>query len=243
MDKLVKLTEFTGPAGVPADAKLQGWLRRRRPWLSLLLLVFAVQRLAAAEAPAEALAAASQGLPGFLASVPPGDEAMYGFVPGGELTQARLGAPLRLYTITPAALAGGRAAVSVGGLLADTTMWYFPVQVGEEVKAMLVVDRMEDGWRAVSFGYAPLAREWNVIAKQWPAAKGFHPRLAVVFQAQQYWFTVPEVDDRNLTPVATPGGYGPKAKGGYAALHGLAESVRALQPAVAKAVAEPPRAN
>lgn len=168
---------------------------------------------------------------------------MVGFSKDNDFSQARLGTPLRLHTITHAALAGDVAVQSVQRLLSETTLWYFPVEMQGETKAMLVVDRMPDGWRAVSFGYAPLAREWNVIARQWPTAKGFHPRLVVVFQASQYCFTVPELDDQNLTPVASATASGLKPPPGYTALGALSDTVKTLRPVVAKAVVEPRPSN
>ena len=169
-------------------------------WLGL-----GANSLWAQPAPPEVFNAASNGLPVFLASVPLGNRDLFGFTSDTDLAQARLGVPLRVYTITPAALAGHPAESTLTPLLSETALWYFPVLVGEDAKAILVVDRMAGGWEAVSLGYAPLALELNQVAKQWPAATGYHPRLVAAFSANRYYFTVPEVDDHNLTPIVMPG--------------------------------------
>jgi len=137
---------------------------------------------------------------------------MYGFPLDADFSQASLGAPLLLHTIKPSTLASNQANDTVSAVVSETPLWYFPVLMGTEVKAMLVVDRQDNEWKAVSLGYAPLAGEWNQVLRQWPAAKGFHPRLVAVFQAAQFYFTVPEVGDRNLTPLLNPRNTGPTAK-------------------------------
>ena len=177
----------------------------------MLLGAFAAA-LSAADAPPEVSTAASNGLPVFLAKVPPAARPLYGFALDADFSQASLGAPLLLHTIKPSALASNQANGTVSSVVSETPLWFFPVMMGTEVKAMLVVDRQNNEWKAVSLGYAPLASEWNQVLSQWPAAKGFHPRLVAVFQAAQFYFTVPEVGDRNLTPLLGPGNTGLSAK-------------------------------
>ena len=169
-------------------------------WLGL-----GANSLWAQPAPPEVINAASNGLPAFLESVSLGNRELYGFTNDTDLAQARLGVPFRVYTITPKNLASHPAESKVTPLLAETTLWYFPVLVGDDTRAILVVDRMADGWRAVAIGYAPLARELHRITKQWPASAGYHPRLVAAFSANRLFFTVPEVDDHNLSPILMPG--------------------------------------
>src|SRR4029434_8669421 len=82
--------------------------------------------------------------------------------------------------------------------------WFFPIRIESESKAMLVVDRDGGTWKAVSLGYAGLGHELNELLAQWPESKGFHPQLIAVFQAKQFYFTVPEVDGFNLTQIRLP---------------------------------------
>ena len=181
--------------------------KRHRWWVLGLgvCLGLGTDSLWAQPTPLEVLTVASNGLPAFLASVPLGNRDLYGFTNGTDLAQAQLGVPLRVYAITPTALAGHPAESTLTPLLSETTLWYLPVLVGQDAKAILVVDRMAGEWKAVSFGYAPLAQELNQIAKQWPASAGYHPKLVAAFSANRYYFTVPEVNDRNLTPIIMPG--------------------------------------
>ena len=169
-------------------------------WLGL-----GANALWAQPAPPEVFNAASNGLPAFLASVSLGNRELYGFTNDPDLAQAQLGAPFRVYTITPKNLASHPAEGKLTPLLSETMLWYFPVLVGDDTRAILVVDQMADGWRAVAIGYAPLARELHRITKQWPASAGYHPRLVAAFSANRLYFTVPEVDDHNLSPIIMPG--------------------------------------
>jgi len=82
-------------------------------------------------------------------------------------------------------------------------MWYFPVQIAGQPRAILVVDWLDNQWQAVSLGYAGLAKELGVLSRQWNASQGYNPMLIVVFQAKQYLFTVPEKDSQNLTRLVT----------------------------------------
>jgi hypothetical protein len=195
-------TRFTGN---PRQPCLAGFLRRC--WiLGLgLWLGLGANFLWGQPAPPEVLNAASNGLPAFLSSVSLGNRELYGFTNDADQAQARLGVPLRVYTITPKNLASHPAEGKLMPLLSETALWYFPVLVGDDTRAILVVDRMADGWRAVAIGYAPLARELHLITKQWPASAGYHPRLVAAFSANRLYFTVPEVDDQNLSPIIMPG--------------------------------------
>jgi hypothetical protein len=209
-------------------------------WLAL-----GVNLLWAQPAPPEVINAASNGLPGFLASVSIGNRDLYGFTNDTDLARARLGAPLQVFTITPQALAGHPAKSTLAPLLSETALWYFPVLVGDDMRAILVVDRMAGEWRAVAIGYAPLAQELHQIGKQWPASAGYHPRLVAAFSANRYYFTVPEVDDHNLSPIIMPGqavvAGGPSGihQARYAALTPLSQSRAQLKEAFDRLPAKP----
>ena len=89
----------------------------------------------------------------------------------------------------------------VRALISPTTRWHFPVLLGTEARALLVVDRDGEGWKAVSLGYANLTGELNLIWKQWPASRGYHPQVVAMFRAKQHLFSVPENNNVNLTPI------------------------------------------
>ena len=111
------------------------------------------------QVPKEVLSAATNGLPVFLAHVPPQEKGLYGFAKEDDPARCHLGTPLLQHTITPASLKKAAPNAAVSSVSSDTTMWFFPVMLGSQTKALLVVDRMDTGWKAVSMGYAELARE------------------------------------------------------------------------------------
>jgi hypothetical protein len=220
--------------------------RRRRWGLGLgVWLALGANLLWAQPAPPEVLNAASNGLPGFLASVSIGNRDLYGFTNDTDLARARLGVPLQVHTITPQALASHPAESTLAPLLSETALWYFPVLVGDDTRAILVVDQMAGEWKAVAVGYAPLARELHQIRKQWPASAGYHPRLVAAFSANRYYFTVPEVDDHNLTSIIMPGQADEKVSPPgtnltrYAILTPLSQSTLQLKAAFDRLVAKP----
>jgi hypothetical protein len=193
--------------------RLPRFTTQHLPLLGLVCcLALASNPLVAVEAPPEVTTAASNGLPSFLAKVPAESKQLYGFAEDVDFSKVRLASPLLLYTIKPSALSSNQVNDTVSSVAFETSMWFFPVLIGTEVKAMLVVDRQDNEWKAVSLGYAPLAREWHQVCNQWPLGKGFHPRLVAGFQAAQFYFTVPEVGDQNLTPLLSPRNTGPSAK-------------------------------
>ena len=163
-------------------------------WMALAPCVLAQQT-----PPAEVQQAAEQGLQPLLAQVPPTAVEEFGFAAdeaGGAVT---LGAPFRVYAVAPEALARYQAGQAAETLLTATPLWYFPVLKGGRPQAILVVDRLDGRYQAVSLGYARLAAELGVVTRQWKAAEGYHPKLAICYQARQHLFTVPEKGARNLT--------------------------------------------
>lgn len=205
--------------------------------LHLFLLAWMVMSIQASGAtPDEVAQAAAKGLPELLAKIPAGAWRDYGFADASEVAKATLDRPLCLYTITPAALAGYQSGESIRSLLSDTTMWYVPVKVADSVRAILVVDRLDGAWQAVSLGYVPLAGPMQALIAQWPPAKGFHPKLILVFQAQQYLFTIPELGEDNLTRLGVQGA-GSEYRAGPFRVGRVDETVSFLKPMVANNLA------
>jgi len=116
--------------------------------------------------PAGVLQAAAEGLQPYLSKIPADSLEQYGFVNGEALNTASLGTPFLLYTLTPAALQQYQAGMSVASVVTPTTMWYFPVLVAGQPRAILVVDRLNNQWKAVSLGYAGLAKELGALNRQ-----------------------------------------------------------------------------
>lgn len=168
-------------------------------WVIAAMLLSASFLMAEENPPVDVKQAATEGLQPYLNKIPADSLEQYGFIEGDDLAAADLGTPFRLHTLTPAALEKYRTGMAVASIVTPTTMWYFPVLVAGQVRAVLVVDWLDNKWQAVSLGYAGLARELGALSGQWKAAQGYHPMLIVVFQAKQYLFTVPEKDAYNLT--------------------------------------------
>ena len=191
--------------------------------------------------PADVQKAAEDGLQPFLQKIAPDEIDQYGFAPNDLVQNASLGSPFQVHQITPAAMAQFKPGATVSSLITPTKMWYFPVLVAGQARAILVVDWHENRWQAVSLGYAPLARELGAMGVKWNASQGFKPVLVVVFQARQYLFTVPEKDAFNLTPLTprqqSKAGVAP-AGDDYGVLASSADVVARLNPVVQKAVKE-----
>ena len=140
-----------------------------------------------------------------MSRVPLEARAQYGFASSDDFQQAQLGTAFNLYTMTPQALLTYSADTPVTSLLAKTAMWYFPVMVHNQVRAILVVDQVGGQWQAVSLGYAELARALDRVGQRWPQAKGFHPQLIAVFQAKEYLVRVPEYSSNDLISIFPTG--------------------------------------
>jgi hypothetical protein len=170
----------------------------------LAALVLCISVVNAQEAPQEVRMAAEAGLPHFVSLIPPGARGDYGFTKNDILAQAYLGDPFNLYTIKPPALLAYQPGDSVPPLLTPTNIWYFPVMIQEEVRAVLAVDQLDGKWQAVSLGYVNLARQLQGVMQQWPRSKGFHPRLIAVFQAKEHLLMVPEENANDLISLTPP---------------------------------------
>ncbi len=206
--------------------------------LGAAVLILLLPGISPADTPPPApSAAAESGLARFLAEViPPSELVNFGFAPGEETASARVGEPWLLHTITPAALRSATAETVVADLVAPTGIWHFPVILGGAARCLVTVERVEGGWEAVGIGMAPLAGELDKISRQWPKSGGYTPKLVAVYQAAAYFFTVPELGPRNLTPLTFDGlgfgGWYQKTGLEYSATAELSELLAPLKGAV-----------
>ena len=228
-----------------------GWmsmLTEKRFPISLFVLGIAIfwifsvpNAIAEPKAPDDVVQAAQQGLMPFLDKIPKNSLDQFGFGQTDSFDAAVLGTPFLVHTITPSALKQYQSGVTVASLLTPTTLWYFPVLIAGQPKAILVVDQISNQWQAVSLGYPSLAREWDTVCKQWPEFQGYHPVLITIFQAHQHVFTVPEKGNDNLTTLLPPiqqipNGMGQAQVTGdssrYAILDNATKVIRNLMPVV-----------
>ena len=200
-------------------------------WGLALLFGFLASGVQAQGVPPEVLSAAREGLQPFLGRISPETREIYGFSKSDALARVNLGAPFNLQTITPEVLLNYQAGSPVAALLSKTNLWYFPVMLQNEVKAILVVDGVDGKWQAVSLGYANLAKALGTISQRWPASQGFHPRLIAVFQANQYLVLVPEENPNALISII-PAGSGAPAAAGELPLNDAASVLERLKPMV-----------
>lgn len=168
----------------------------------MLLLLPVVSESMAADTPPDVIQAAEEGLLPFLRRIPQGEQERFGFTKTDNPDQAYLGNPFRLHTIPPAAISEYQPGDTADSLISETRMWYFPVMLKDEFRAILIVDQMNGQWKAVSLGRAKLARQLGKVSKVWSRKRGYAPRLIAVFQVGEYLFTVPEKGDYNLTSLS-----------------------------------------
>ena len=178
-------------------------MRSLRSLLCIIFLFVGVNSMAQ-EPPDDVHKVADDGLQSFLERIPKGSMEEYGFAKDDNLDEAYLGGAFRLYNISPEVLSMYKSNDSVSAIISETDTWYFLVTINNETKSILIVEKLNDEWKTVGLGYSSLAKELDIILKQWPRSDGFNPLLIVVFQAQEYLFTIPEIDGYNLTPVLLP---------------------------------------
>lgn len=178
-----------------------------------MTLFFSIgSQLSAQDAPSEVIQAAGEGLPVFFhmfsqqaAEQPHFKIEDFGFEENDSLDQAYLGEAFQLHELTPNTILNYQQNTPVDSLLSKTEVWYFLVMIDEEVKAILIVDKMKDVWQTVALGKAKIAKELGKIRQQWPREKGYTPLLITCYYPNEYLFTVPQYDAYNLTLIPLPG--------------------------------------
>ncbi|KPJ49841.1 MAG: hypothetical protein AMJ41_02230, partial [candidate division Zixibacteria bacterium DG_27] len=152
--------------------------------LSLYLLVLPKAAISDQAPPTEVVQAATGGLQPFLRAIPADNLAHYGFSNEAEFAQARLGEPLRVYTIVPDNISNYIPGTDLTSLLTATNLWYFPVLCFGEARTILTVDLVKGEWRAVAIGSSGLAKEVQKLRLRWPSSDGYEHTFVRVFQAQ-----------------------------------------------------------
>ena len=85
-----------------------------------------------------------------------------------------------------------------------TNLWYFPLSVNNIIRSILVIDKIGNEFKAVSIGYANLARAINTLKNKWTSSTGYRFKLVVVYQAKSFLYTIPELNNYNLTLIELP---------------------------------------
>jgi hypothetical protein len=153
--------------------------------------------------PDEVVLAARKGLPGFLKVLD--EQTLKEWKVSKEsLGSASLGAPFRLWKISPETVRKYRKGDSVRSLLSEINLWYFPVMIKGEMRLMYSVGKKNPSSPAVAGGLGDylLANELKGAVGKWHRAEGYGIVL-VTARPGEYFFTVPEKDQYNLTLIPT----------------------------------------
>ena len=134
--------------------------------------------------PAEVVEAAVNGLDKFLDAIPSKDLRFYGFSAQQEIDQAKLGEPIRVYTITPDKVIDYEQGAVFISIISSTNLWLVPILSQGETKTLLTVDRMNGKWKAVAIGSAGLAKQLDEVEISWPSSDGYEHMLVRIFQAK-----------------------------------------------------------
>lgn len=218
-------------------------MKKHQPFINCLILFFGVALsgylpvgASAETAPPEAIAAAEAGLLTFLELITPEDMNNFGLSPDDNISEAVLGTPFQLYTITPTKLLNAGDNTPVSSLISPTGSWLFPIVLQGKSRAILTVERMEGKWQAVTMGRSGLAGEMEKLNGQWPKTKGYEPKLVGIYQAASYFFTIPEKDSENFTPLFFEGtgfgGYRQAAGPEYSSTSSLSSMLGSLKETV-----------
>ncbi len=108
--------------------------------------------------------AADQALAEWLAKIPNGQEAGYGFSGRAVFKRAAAGAPIRMATISPGSVAADSGPDSAPLELLD--VWRVPVLIDGRYVALLTVDCAGGSCKVVEIGAARLARELDDFMRQ-----------------------------------------------------------------------------
>jgi hypothetical protein len=122
----------------------------------------------------------------------------YGFAPDESLDQANLGNAIPIYTIAASDRHSYQPGQPVKPLLQPTGDLVFPITYNGQVRYMVTVKKTSKGF-VTGDGSKALAIVYDKILTSWPASGGYHPQLVVQSGVPDYYFTVPELPDPNLT--------------------------------------------
>jgi hypothetical protein len=114
--------------------------------------------------------AASAGLPSFLAAIPSGEQALYGFAPGEDVMAARVGEPIGVVYAERAALLDIAEKDLARRLVTDLKEYEVPVLLKGRLRAFLTVAWHRGKWQAVGIGGAARANDLVRRARALPAS-------------------------------------------------------------------------
>lgn len=162
---------------------------------------------------ADAQTAATNGLETFRKLVTRDNYKELGFETADEVANARLGTPLRVYIVKLDALRQYQIGSDPNALLDEAPQLYYPVAIGAQTRASVVVEQAEGKWKAVSFGNAGLAKQIAQLSKETSSQTPSSPETIVQIPALGLYFLGQRNPDNKLalTPLATNATYNLRA--------------------------------
>jgi hypothetical protein len=122
----------------------------------------------------------------------------YGFAPGESLEQVKLGNAIPVYTIAANDRLNYQSGQPVKPILKTTGDLLFPVLLNGEARYIVTVKKTAHGY-TTGDGSKALAMVYEKILNTWPASAGYHPQIVRQPGIPNYYFTVPELPEQNLT--------------------------------------------
>ena len=129
---------------------------------------------------ADSATAASNALVSFRKLATPDNYRELGFASLDEVGSARLGAPLPVSMVQLDQLREYQADRDPAMLLTSLHQDYYPVQVQQQTRSAILVEQLDQGWGAVSFGNAGLAQQVGALQTRMTAAEGELSDAAIV---------------------------------------------------------------
>jgi len=167
----------------------------------LILLIFPASSISREAAPQEVIRAAIDGLGPFLEAIPSQDLEHYGFASSEDLTQATLGKPFKVYTITPDKILTSGQEMKLSSLISPTGLWFFPVVCRGKVRTILTVDFVNGQWKAVAIGSSRLAKQLETVENKWLESDGYDHQLIRIYQAQSDFVAVSKERTLKIVPL------------------------------------------
>jgi hypothetical protein len=150
--------------------------------------------------PSEVIHTATDGFSQYLKNaVPDNVKILLGFDATDNLSKATLGTPFQLYNLSADSIRNYKENTPIHSIITESQMWYFPVMIDNTVKMVMYVGKKDSVWMRAGLGSADLARHLQEITTRWSPVKGYTPILIHQFDIGMYLFSIPQIDNFNLT--------------------------------------------
>ena len=111
---------------------------------------------------------ANEELISFLQKIPVGQENMFGFTNRGEFSQAEIGDPYEVFTLS-LEFFDTKNIIRNKTYIVSTENWRVPIIVNNQHRALLTVSKVNNQWSVVKLGAKALAEELDIFNKNHPS--------------------------------------------------------------------------